>query len=98
MEPTAYTVGNPEAYEPYIDEEHKPMKQIGGVVFKAREEAEALVADGFLPTEWFDGKFLPGRVYGLICDYDNDVKHNGHYFALTKPARLVRVPPLEEKA
>jgi len=91
MEPDAYTVGNPEVYEPHMDEEPNPMKAKGGVVFFNREEAEETVKNGFLPTEWFDGLQLPGRVYGLIGDPEIGFEEASFGFSLTRPAKLVRV-------
>ncbi len=91
MEPDAYTVGNPESYEPYMDEYPEPMKGVGGVVFLTREEAEETAKGGFLPKEWFDGKILPGRVYGLVCDPSQDAEETEDGLSLVRPVRLVRV-------
>jgi hypothetical protein len=91
MQPKAYTVGNPEAYEPYLDEEPDPRKAKGGIVFLAREEAEEVVKGGFLPSEWFDGLVLPGRVYGLVCDPLIDVEEGEHGLMLKRPVPVIRV-------
>ena len=91
QEPTAYTVGNPKAYEPYMDDEPSPMKAEGGVVFLTREKAEEAVKSGFLPLEWFDGKQFPGKVYGLVGDPQLDFEEAECGLALTRPAKLVRV-------
>jgi len=91
MKPDAYTVGNPVAYEQYFDEDPNPRKAIGGIVYLTREEAEDVVKDGILPPEWFDGKILPGKVYGLLCDPDSDVQDFDGELCLTVPADLVRV-------
>ena len=91
MQATAYTVGNPEVYEPHMDEEPNPRKAKGGVVFLTRKEAEETVKNGFLPTEWFDGVQLPGRVYGLVCDTSCDIEKSKYGFSLVRPAKLIRV-------
>ncbi len=90
---TAYTLGNPDRYEPYMDEDfdEPPMKAPGGVVYRTRKEAEAMVADGFLPKEWFDGKKIPGRVYGLLCDPEKDTETCDYGLCLLDYAELVRV-------
>ena len=64
-----YTLGNPAAYEPLFVEGAAPSKGIGGVVFRSRAEAAAILDhnDGMLPGDWFeDGRPRPGRVYGLL--------------------------------
>ncbi len=91
METIAYTVGNPEVYEPHMDEEPNPMKAEGGIVFLTQEEAEDTVKSGFLPAEWFDGEQLPGKVYGLVGDPAIDFEESEHGLSLTRPARLVRI-------
>jgi hypothetical protein len=97
MEAIAYTVGNPEVYEPYMAEEPNPMKAKGGIVFLTREEAEEVVKDGFLPSEWFDGLQLPGRVYGLVGDPEIDFEESKDGLSLTRPARLVKVYHAESR-
>ena len=97
MKPTAYTVGNPDVYEDFIDEHKEDAKKAtGGVVFLTREEAEEVVADGFLPSRWFNGRTIPGRVYGLLIpDIPSYVKINeqsdGLWYELTKSATLVKL-------
>lgn len=94
MFPDAYTVGNSDVYEDYLDETLKPMKQSGGIVFQSLEEALLCIASGYLPAEWFpNGEILPGKVYGLLCDPTNDVawseEYKQHY--LLNPAELVKL-------
>lgn len=89
MKATAYTVGNPDSYEEYLDTE-ETMKGVGGVVFITKEEAEASVADGFLPFDWYE-RVIPGKVYGLVCDVETDVETWEHGLRLNKAALLVRV-------
>ena len=84
----AYTVGNPDSYEPFLDKDPCATKAVGGIVFLTREAAEETVKNGFLPTEWFGELKLPGRVYGLV---DAEFEESVDGFSLTSPAKLVRV-------
>lgn len=68
MHTLAYTVGNPDAYEPELDK-GEVLKGAGGVVFATREEAESVLEDGKLPRAWFPNRApIPGTVYGLVLD------------------------------
>lgn len=61
---------------------------IVGKVFLTREDAEETVKSGFLPPEWFGGRQLRGRVYGLV---DAEFEESVDGFSLTRPSKLVRV-------
>lgn len=71
MRVDAFTVGNPERYEPTIRRERAAgravCKAVGGVAFRTADEAEAILEDGHLPAAWFpDCPDLPGRVYRIL--------------------------------
>lgn len=63
---TAYTVGNPESYDPAI-EAGPVSKAPKGVVFARLAEAESVLKNGRLPVAWSLGH-LPGAVYELELD------------------------------
>jgi hypothetical protein len=90
----AYTVGNPRAYDPALEE--GPVKKCpGGVAFETLEEARAVIdaePAGHLPPEWFNGLLLPGAVYeielpGPFHYHTNQLKDRR---ALTCPAPILR--------
>ena len=67
-EPNAYTVGATQGYERYLDEDPAAGKGIGGIAYRTREEAQAVLDehDGCLPPKWGYGDHNKATVYGLI--------------------------------
>lgn len=58
-EPSAYTVGATKGYETYLDTDSDAGKGVGGIAFRTREEAQAVLdaEDGFLPRAWIGHTF-----------------------------------------
>lgn len=96
----AYTVGNPDTYDPALAL-GEVWKQVGGAVYATLAEAAAALEDGKLPAIWYS-EGLPGAVYELELTAPlEDVSYpvglsmeNQRW--LTKPMRIrkrVEVPP-----
>ncbi len=92
----AYTVGNPEGYEPALDG-GEATKQPGGACFRHLSDAKAAVSNGYLPEVWFGGAKLPGRVYELDlpgtyeeCTVETDDEVRG-WAPLTVSAPVLRL-------
>lgn len=92
----AYTLGNPDVYEPALDQT-EVTKCIGGVAYRTYGEAQAVLDywNGALPHKWFRGCVLPGRVYVIelpgpwdecVCESPEIDAH-----VLTVEARVRRV-------
>lgn len=92
---TAYTLGNPETYEPALD--RGPVyKSVGGVVYRSSEEAQEVLDahEGYLPPDWFDGLRIPGRVYLLELPgpVEDLTEERGHRLLLLTQVPVHRCP------
>lgn len=93
----AYTLGNPEVYDQALVD--RPVHKIpGGVAYKTLEEARAVLdakPAGFLPPEWFKGRWIPGAVYELELPgpFHYHTRWTGERHALTCPARVIGRAP-----
>ena len=76
--PNGFTLGNPEAYEPALNEHGYLEKSVGGAYFETYQAASDSIERGCLPQAWFPGQLLPARVYALFgAEHDGIVDKVG---------------------
>lgn len=92
----AFTVGNPDTYEPLLDRDDC-LKAVGGVVFPTEAEARAILEGGRLPAAWFveraDKRPPPGTVYRVELPgaFAHCTRRSGELWRLTEPAKVQRL-------